>query len=43
MYKTFRFAEKFEFIECTITRKFNGKLCKLDIQMVRIPGNIRIH
>ena len=43
MYKTFRFAEKFEFIECTITRKFNGKLCKLDIQMVRIPGKIRIH
>ena len=31
MYRRFEFMEKFEFIECTISRKFNGKLCRLDV------------
>ena len=42
MYRKSIFVEKFKFIECTISRKFNGKLGTLDVQTVRILGNIQI-
>ena len=35
MYKQSGFMEKFEFAENTISRKFNAKLCTLDVQKVQ--------
>ena len=43
MYRTSRFVEKFKFIKCTISWKFNGKLCTLDVQKFRIRGKFLIH
>jgi len=34
--------KKFEFVEYTISLKFNGKLCPLDVQKVHIWGKIWI-
>ena len=35
MYQKSKFVEKFEFAENTISRKFNAKLCTLDVQKVQ--------
>ena len=42
IYRMSEFMEKFEFIKCTISRKFNGKLCTLEVQIVRLHGKIII-
>ena len=36
------YMEKFEFINSTISGKFNGKLCLLDVQNVQVHGRIWI-
>ena len=35
--------EKFIFVECMISWKFNGKLCTLQVLKVRIQGKFWIH
>ena len=42
MYSNFEFVGKFKFIKCTISWKFNRKLCTLDIQMGWSHGKIQI-
>ena len=37
-----RLMEKFKFVECTISKKFNKKLYTSDVQIVRIRGKIQI-
>ena len=34
--------KKFKFVESTILRKLNGKLCTLEVQIVQIHGKIWI-
>ena len=42
MYRQFGVVEKFDFVESKKSYKFNGKLCTLDVQIIRICKRIRI-